>query len=133
MKSTYIKHTVGKRKEAVARAYFKEGSGSITVNKQKFGEYFLRPTSKKLIEQPLELTGSVGKFDINVNVVGGGLSGQAGAIRHAIARSLAEMSEENRAVLKKAGLLTRDSRQKERKLPGQPGARKKFQLRIQFY
>ena len=128
MKSTYIKHTVGKRKEAVARAYFKEGSGSITVNKQKFGEYFLRPTSKKLIEQPLELTGSVGKFDINVNVVGGGLSGQAGAIRHAIARSLAEMSEENRAVLKKAGLLTRDSRQKERKLPGQPGARKKFQF-----
>lgn len=128
MKSTYIKHTVGKRKEAVARAYFKEGSGSIIVNKQKFGEYFLRPTSKKLIEQPLELTGSVGKYDINVNVVGGGLSGQAGAIRHAIARSLAEMSEENRAVLKKAGLLTRDSRQKERKLPGQPGARKKFQF-----
>ena len=100
----------------------------IVVNKKKFGEYFLRPTSKKLIEQPLELTGSVGKYDINVNVVGGGLSGQAGAIRHAIARSLAEMSEENRAVLKKAGLLTRDSRQKERKLPGQPGARRKFQF-----
>ena len=74
------------------------------------------------------MTGSVGKYDINVNVVGGGLSGQAGAIRHAIARSLAEMSEENRAVLKKAGLLTRDSRQKERKLPGQPGARRKFQF-----
>ena len=128
MKSTYLKHTVGKRKEAIARAYFKEGKGSIVINKQKFDEYFLRPTSKKLIEQPLELTGNMGNFDIKINVCGGGLSGQAGAIRHAIAKCLAEMNDENRGVLKKAGLLTRDSRKKERKLPGQPGARKKFQF-----
>ena len=128
MKSTYIKHTVGKRKLAVARAYFKEGEGKIVVNKQQYGAYFLRPTSKKLIEQPLELTGNVGKFDINVNVCGGGLSGQAGAIRLGIARALLLVDPDNRSILKSNGLLTRDSRKVERKKPGQPGARKKFQF-----
>ena len=88
----------------------------------------LRPTSKKLIKQPLELTDLVGKYDVKVTVCGGGLSGQAGAIRHAISRALVALSEELRPTLKKAGLLTRDSRKKERKLPGQPGARKKFQF-----
>ena len=78
--------------------------------------------------QPLELTSSVGKFDVNVNVNGGGLQGQAGAIRHALAKALSAMDPENRTVLKRAGLITRDSRTKERKLPGQPGARKKFQF-----
>lgn len=128
MKSDYLKHTVGKRKNAIARAYLKEGSGKIVVNNRDFNEYFLRPTSKKLIEQPLELTDVVGKYDIKVTVCGGGLSGQAGAIRHAISRALSELNEEFRPTLKKAGLLTRDSRKKERKLPGQPGARKKFQF-----
>ena len=91
-------------------------------------EYYLRPTSKMLIRQPLEITDNMGRFDLTVNVVGGGLQGQAGAIRHAIARALSEIDAENRPILKKAGLLTRDPRKKERKLPGQPGARKKFQF-----
>ena len=128
MKSHYLQHTVGKRKLAIARAYLKEGTGAITVNNRGLDEYFLRPTSKKLIKQPLELTDLVGKYDVKVTVCGGGLSGQAGAIRHAISRALVALSEELRPTLKKAGLLTRDSRKKERKLPGQPGARKKFQF-----
>ena len=128
MKSHYLQHTVGKRKLAIARAYLKEGTGAITVNNRDLDEYFLRPTSKKLIKQPLELTDLVGKYDVKVTVCGGGLSGQAGAIRHAISRALVALSEELRPTLKKAGLLTRDSRKKERKLPGQPGARKKFQF-----
>lgn len=124
----YLKQTVGKRKVAVARLYLKEGTGSITVNGRALDDYYIRPTSKMVIKQPLELTDSVGKFDIKVNVTGGGLSGQAGAIRHAISRALADMSPENRTTLKRAGLLTRDARKKERKLPGQPGARRKFQF-----
>lgn len=128
MKSHYLQQAVGKRKLAVARVYLKEGKGSITVNKQDFNEYFLRPTSKKLIEQPLELTDCLSKYDINVNVCGGGLSGQAGAIRHGISKILSAISDDYRVTLKKAGLITRDSRKKERKLPGQPGARKKFQF-----
>lgn len=128
MSKKYLQHTVGKRKAAVARLYLKEGQGQITINKKTLDEYYVRPTSKKLILQPLELTNTIEKFDLNVNVYGGGLSGQAGAIRHAIARALSNMAPEFRAVLKKAGLLTRDSRTKERKLPGQPAARKKFQF-----
>ena len=128
MKSHYLQHTVGKRKLAIARAYLKEGTGAITVNNRDLDEYFLRPTSKKLIKQPLELTDLVGKYDVKVTVCGGGLSGQAGAIRHAISRALVALNEELRPTLKRAGLLTRDSRKKERKLPGQPGARKKFQF-----
>lgn len=128
MKNTYLKAVVGKRKSSIARLYLKEGSGKITINKRDIDEYYLRPTSKKLITQPLELTDSMGKFDMNINVIGGGLSGQAGAIRHAVSKALADLEPENRGILKKAGLLTRDSRIKERKLPGQPGARKKFQF-----
>jgi small subunit ribosomal protein S9 len=124
----YLKHTVGKRKTSIARVYLKEGKGEITVNKKTLDEYYLRPTSKMIVMQPLKLLGLEEKFDFRVNVCGGGLSGQAGAIRHAIARALASMDPEHRAVLKKAGLLTRDARKKERKLPGQPGARRKFQF-----
>lgn len=120
-------HTVGKRKTAIARIWMKPGKGEITVNKRTMDEYYIRATSKMVIMQPLELTGCADKFDIRVNVMGGGLSGQAGAIRHAISRALANQDLEMRKVLKKAGLLTRDSRKKERKLPGQPGARKRFQ------
>jgi small subunit ribosomal protein S9 len=120
-------HTVGKRKSAIARIWMKPGKGEITINKRTMDEYYLRATSKMVIMQPLELTNSVGQYDIRINVIGGGLSGQAGAIRHAISRALANGDLEARKVLKKAGLLTRDSRKKERKLPGQPGARKRFQ------
>ncbi|MCX6108410.1 MAG: 30S ribosomal protein S9 [Proteobacteria bacterium] len=120
-------HTVGKRKSAIARIWMKPGKGEITINKRTIDEYYLRATSKMVIMQPLELTNSVGQYDIRINVIGGGLSGQAGAIRHAISRALANGDLEARKVLKKAGLLTRDSRKKERKLPGQPGARKRFQ------
>jgi len=120
-------HTVGKRKTAIARIWMKPGKGEITVNKRTLDDYYIRATSKMVIMQPLELTGCADKFDIRVNVMGGGLSGQAGAIRHAISRALANQDLEMRKVLKKAGLLTRDSRKKERKLPGQPGARKRFQ------
>ena len=126
MAAKYI-HTVGKRKTAIARIWMKPGKGEITINKRTIDEYYLRATYKMVIMQPLELTGSVGQFDIRVNVIGGGLSGQAGAIRHAISRALANSDLEARKVLKKAGLITRDSRKKERKLPGQPGARKRFQ------
>ena len=127
-KSPYSHHSVGRRKTSVARLYLKDGSGKFSINKKDLDEYYLRPTSKKLIMQPLELTNTVGQYDFNINVCGGGLSGQAGAIRHAIAKVLSEISSDHHSILKRAGLLTRDSRKKERKLPGQPGARKKFQF-----
>ena len=129
MKSAhYLQHTVGKRKTSIARLNLKEGTGVLIINGKNIDEYMKRPTSKKIIYQPLELTNSKDKYDIKVNVCGGGLAGQAGAIRHAIAKALANISEENRVSLKHSSLLTRDSRKKERKLPGQPGARKKFQF-----
>ncbi len=121
-------HTVGKRKTSIARVYLKPGKGAIVINKRDIDDYYLRATSKMIIRQPLELTGNVGKFDILVNVVGGGLTGQAGAIRHAISRALSEMDPEYRRVLKAQGLITRDSRKKERKLYGQKSARARFQF-----
>ncbi len=121
-------HTVGKRKTSIARIWMRPGKGSIIVNKRTLDDYYLRATSKMVVLQPLELTNSTDKFDILVNVRGGGLNGQAGAIRHAISRSLSETDPDFRKTLKAAGLLTRDARKKERKLPGQPGARKKFQF-----
>ncbi len=124
----YLQNTVGKRKTAIARLYMKKGEGTIVINNRNFEDYLIRPTSRMLIMQPFELTNNVGKFDIKINVVGGGLSGQAGAIRHAISRALAKLDESHHKILKKAGLLTRDARKKERKLPGQPGARKRFQF-----
>ncbi|MBC7660292.1 MAG: 30S ribosomal protein S9 [Chitinophagaceae bacterium] len=121
-------HTVGKRKSAIARVYMKPGKGAITINKRDIDDYYLRATSKMIVRQAFELTNNVDKFDIVVNVVGGGLNGQAGAIRHAISRALAELDPENRHVLKAEGLITRDSRKKERKLYGQKSARARYQF-----
>lgn len=121
-------HAVGKRKAAVARVWLKPGKGEIVINKRSLEDYMLRATSKMIVNQPFKLTETQGQYDVLVNVAGGGLSGQAEAIRHGITRALSMLDPENRAVLKKAGLVTRDSRTKERKLPGQPGARKRFQF-----
>ena len=120
--------TIGRRKESVARVYFYPGKGQITVNDRDLDEYFSRETSKMILKQPLELTNTVSKYDIRVNVNGGGQNGQAGAIRLAIARGLQTIDTDLRGSLKKAGMLTRDSRVVERKKYGQPGARKKFQF-----
>jgi len=122
------KHTVGKRKTSIARLYATPGSGKITINKRDMDDYYKRETSKMIVRQPLELTGSLGKLDISINVVGGGLQGQAGAIRHAISKLLAADSQEHRGILKAKGLITRDARKKERKLYGQKGARARFQF-----
>ncbi len=121
-------HEIGKRKTAKARAYLRKGTGQIVVNKKPMDEYFTRPTSRLLVQQPLVLTNYLGKYDIFVNVSGGGPSGQAGATRHAIARALLQVDPTTRAVLKKEGLLTRDSRKVERKKPGLAGARRRFQF-----
>ena len=114
----------GRRKSSVARVYLVPGSGKITVNKRDIEEYFGLETLKLIIRQPLEVTGTTGKFDININVCGGGTTGQAGAIRHGIARALLEADPEFRPALKKAGYLTRDPRMKERKKYGLKKARR---------
>ena len=119
---------VGKRKTAIARVFLREGSGQITVNTRSLEDFFKRPTSRMVIEQPLNLTALVGKFDIKVNVIGGGLSGQAGAIRHGITRALLQYNPDLRPVLKVAGLITRDPRTKERKMYGLKSARARFQF-----
>lgn len=123
-----VLHAVGKRKTSIARVYMRPGSGVITINKRSFDDYLLRATSKMVIMQPLELTDSLEKFDISVNVMGGGLSGQAGAIRHAISRILSVYDPSMRKVLKANGLITRDARKKERKMYGQRAARARFQF-----
>lgn len=119
---------VGKRKTAIARVFIKEGNGQITVNKRSLEDYFKRPTSRMVIEQALNLTAMVGKIDIMVNVLGGGLSGQAGAIRHGLTRALMVYNSELRPALKSAGLVTRDARKKERKMYGRRAARARFQF-----
>ncbi len=121
-------YATGKRKCAIARVYMKEGTGLLTVNKRNFDDYFTRDSLKMLIQQPLELVGQRGKFDFFVNVNGGGMAGQAGAVKHGISKVLVEYDQAMRSALKKAGFLTRDSRIKERKKYGQPGARKRFQF-----
>ena len=118
----------GRRKNAVARVYLRPGKGGITVNKREFENYFPNEAMQMIIRQPLNLTELVEKFDILVNVSGGGNSGQAGAVRHGITRALLEYNSELRPVLKKAGLITRDPRKKERKKYGQKGARARFQF-----
>tara|TARA_B100000700_G_scaffold329237_1_gene450110 strand:- start:1716 stop:2117 length:402 start_codon:yes stop_codon:yes gene_type:complete len=118
----------GRRKGSVARVFLRPGKGDIKINKIPVDTYFGRETLKMVLRQPLELTDSVEKFDIIINVKGGGLSGQAGAIRHGISRALLLAMEDSRAVLKKARMLTRDSRKVERKKYGQPGSRKKYQF-----
>jgi len=119
---------VGRRKEAVARVYLRPGNGAVSVNGRKFEDYFPNDVLKMVIRQPLQLTETVDKFDIVASVDGGGVAGQAGAIRHGIARALCLFNVELRGTLKKAGLLTRDSRMKERKKYGQRGARARFQF-----
>lgn len=114
----------GRRKSSVARVYLMPGTGKITVNKRDIDEYFGLETLKLIIRQPLELTAMTGRYDVLVNVKGGGYTGQAGAIRHGIARALVEADAEFRQGLKKAGFLTRDPRMKERKKYGLKGARR---------
>jgi len=118
----------GRRKTAVARVFLRPGSGKFVVNRRDFDEYFPNRVLKMVIRQPLLLTETADKFDILVNVVGGGPSGQAGAIRHGISRALLEFNAELRPKLKSVGFLTRDARKVERKKPGQPKARKRFQF-----
>ena len=120
-------HTIGRRKASVARIYMSKGKGNITVNGKDFKEYFPVDTMQFKLEQPFKISELVGKFDVKVNVNGGGNTGQVEAIRLAISRALCELDVENRPALKTDGLLTRDSRVVERKKPGQKKARKKFQ------
>jgi small subunit ribosomal protein S9 len=117
----------GRRKTSVARVWIRPGSGRIVINKRQFEDYFPRETLRMIIAQPFEVTSTVGQFDILCTVGGGGPTGQAGAVRHGLARALARFDEKLRSPLKKAGLLTRDPRMRERKKYGQPGARQKFQ------
>ena len=120
-------HTIGRRKASVARIYMSKGKGNITVNGKDFKEYFPVDTMQYKLQQPFNITDVAGKFDVKVNVNGGGTTGQAEAIRLAISRALCELDPENRVSLKPEGMLTRDSRVVERKKPGQKKARKKFQ------
>jgi small subunit ribosomal protein S9 len=123
--STYA---TGKRKTAVARVFLTPGTGAITVNQKAADEYFERETSRMVMRQSLELVEVSDKYDIRATVVGGGKSAQAEAVRHGIARALSSIDIELRRALKRAGYITRDARQKERKKPGRPAARKRFQF-----
>lgn len=117
----------GKRKRAIARVFLKPGSGEITVNGRTLADYFPRETSQMIARQAFEVIEKMNDFDVQATVCGGGVAAQAEAVRHGISRALLHVDGELRSPLKKAGLLTRDAREKERKKPGQPGARKKFQ------
>ena len=121
-------HKIGRRKTAVARVYVSKGKGNITVNDKDFKSYFTTGTLHYKVNQPLALTENLGNFDIKVNVYGGGVTGQAEAVRLALSRAMCELNEENRIILKPEGLLTRDPRMVERKKFGQKKARKKFQF-----
>ncbi|MEJ2583960.1 MAG: 30S ribosomal protein S9 [Robiginitalea sp.] len=121
-------HKIGRRKTAVARIYLSEGKGNITVNKRELADYFPTGTLQYKVQQPFTLTDTLKSFDVNINVYGGGITGQAEAVRLAISRALCELDEENRNALKPEGLLTRDPRMVERKKYGQKKARKKFQF-----
>ncbi len=121
-------YATGRRKESTARVWIKPGAGKMIINGRPMDEYFGRETSKMVINQPLQVLEQAGKIDMTVNVRGGGLSGQAGAIRHGLSRALCRLNAEFRPALKKAGFLTRDARSVERKKYGQPGARRRFQF-----
>ena len=121
-------HKIGRRKTAVARVYVSEGKGNISVNKRDLETYFPTATLQYKVKQPLTLTDNEKQFDVKVNVYGGGITGQAEAVRLALSRAMCEIDEENRSVLKPEGLLTRDPRMVERKKFGQKKARKKFQF-----
>ena len=118
----------GRRKTSTARVFLRPGTGNFVVNDKPIDQYFFDETHRMIIKQPLNVSESLNKFDVVVNVDGGGMRGQAGAVQHGIARALVEFSAQLRPVLKKAGFLTRDPRMKERKKYGQPGARKRFQF-----
>lgn len=121
-------NATGRRKTSIAQVLMTAGTGEITVNKKPLDAYFPRPTLRMVIRQPLEFTGMTGKYNVKAKVTGGGLTGQAGALRHAIARALIKIDTELRQRLKKEGFLTRDPRETERKKYGQKGARKRFQF-----
>lgn len=121
-------YATGRRKTSVARVTMTPGNGQITVNKKAADAYFPRETLRMVIRQPIELAGITGKYNIDATVAGGGLSGQAGALRHGIARAIVDMNSDFRVRLKKEGFLMRDPREKERKKYGQKGARKRFQF-----
>ncbi len=123
-----VVNTLGRRKTAIARIYLKEGEGKIVVNKRDYKEYFTTATLQYVVDQPFLLTDNIGKYDIKVNLTGGGYKGQAEALRLAISRALIKIDPEYRGVLKENGLLKRDPRMVERKKPGQPKARKQFQF-----
>jgi small subunit ribosomal protein S9 len=121
-------NAIGRRKEAVCRVYIRAGSGKWDVNGRTLGDYFPRPTLVSAIQQPFTATDTLGRFDVRAHVEGGGLSGQAGALRLAVARALVRVDEEHKRKLRDLGLLTRDARAVERKKPGRPKARKRFQF-----
>lgn len=123
-----VVNAIGRRKSAVARIYVKEGKGKITVNERELQDYFPLQQLRYIIQQPLNVTEASDKFDITVNLQGGGIKGQAEALRLAIARALVQMKPESKEVLKSNKMLTRDPREVERKKPGQPGARRRFQF-----
>ena len=123
-----VVNTLGRRKSAVARVYVSEGQGKITINKRELTEYFPTGILQYVVLQPLNLLGVAGQYDINVNLDGGGITGQAEALRLGITRALMEINPESRPALKAAGFVTRDPREVERKKPGQPKARKRFQF-----
>ena len=117
----------GKRKNAIARVFLSPGEGTITINGRTFDDYFPSEILRMIVEQPFDLLENKGSFDVSATCKGGGIAAQAEAMRHGISRALLNVDSEHRGALKKAGFLTRDARKKERKKPGQPGARKKFQ------
>ena len=121
-------YATGKRKNAIARVWLRPGTGKIVINNRQIGDYFGRQTSRMVIMQPFELTQTLGRFDAVANVHGGGLSGQAGAVKHGISKALLAVDPSYRSILKSAGFLTRDSRIKERKKYGKRGARASFQF-----
>ncbi len=121
-------HAIGRRKAAVARVFVKEGSGQITINKRDLAIYFPSPLLQYVVKQPLEKLGVTEKYDIKVNLKGGGYNGQSGALRLAIARALVKINADDKSALKAEGFMTRDPREVERKKPGQPKARKRFQF-----
>ncbi|GAB4508105.1 MAG: 30S ribosomal protein S9 [Allomuricauda sp.] len=123
-----VVHKIGRRKTAVARVYVSEGSGNITINKRDLNDYFTTGTLQYKVKQPFALTETEGNYDVKVNVYGGGITGQAEAVRLALSRAMCEIDAENRGILKPEGLLTRDPRMVERKKFGQKKARKKFQF-----
>jgi small subunit ribosomal protein S9 len=123
-----IINTLGRRKTSVARVYLSKGTGKVIVNKRDYKEFFPIAVLQSKVEQPFAITNTAGQYDVKVNVFGGGINGQAEAIRLGISRALVELSEENKPLLKVEGLMTRDPRMVERKKPGQPKARKKFQF-----